>query len=144
MSIRSLHRLGMLCAPGRDSAAGRSGVCRKGGSVMCSGQRTSNETARDARVWDGSRRANRPRYASRGGREPSVHQRTIGLRLAPASVEGSTAAIARGFDALRYWCGAGGACSPRAAPVVWDPTRRITSETAGALEPRSGPCEGRG
>ena len=64
-------------------------------------------------------------------REPSVHERTIGLRHAPASVEGSTAAIASGFDALRYCCGAGGACLPRAASVVWDQTRRITSETAG-------------
>jgi hypothetical protein len=48
----------------------------------------------------------------------SVHQRTIGLRLAPASVQGSTAAIASGFDALPHCCGAGGACLPRPAEAA--------------------------
>jgi hypothetical protein len=59
--------------------------------------------------------------------------------LLPLST-GSSATVAIEFDALRYCRGVDGACLPSTAPVVWDATRRIRSETADGLEPlgRSG------
>jgi hypothetical protein len=65
--------------------------------------------------------------------------------------EGSSAPVASEFDALRHCRGAGGACLPSAAPVVWDETRTYVSDVegggvsaaAGIEVPRGGVLEGR-
>jgi len=52
------------------------------------------------------------------------NQASTGARAVHGSLlhlwKGRSAAVASEFDALRYCCGAGGAWSPSAAPVVWD------------------------